>query len=48
MPIGADRGFEILPGSATDDLAGITGSCSSVSTHADYPFMPLTLDYHLA
>jgi hypothetical protein len=29
-------------------LAGISGTCESVSTHADYPFMPLTLAYELA
>ena len=39
--------FEIVPGSGTGELAGISGSGSSVSTHADYPNMPLTLDYEL-
>lgn len=38
---------EVVPGSGTQDLAGITGSCESISTHADYPFMPLTLTYDL-
>ena len=38
----------IVPGSATGELAGITGTCSSASTHADYPFMPLTLTYDFA
>jgi Protein of unknown function (DUF3224) len=38
----------IVPGSATGGLVGITGTISSVSTHADHPFMPLTLDYDLA
>ena len=30
---------------ATGDFEGATGGASSTSTHADYPFMPLTLDY---
>lgn len=38
----------IIPGSGTGGLAGISGSCVSESTHADYPFMPLTLSYDLA
>jgi hypothetical protein len=37
----------VLPGSGTGELAGITGTSSSVSTHADYPFMPVTLRYDL-
>lgn len=37
----------IVPGSGTGDLAGITGTCSSVSTHDDYPQMPLELTYDL-
>ena len=37
----------IVPGSGTDELAGISGTAESVSTHADYPHMPLTLDYEL-
>jgi hypothetical protein len=32
---------------ATGDLAGLTGTATSQSTHADYPFMPLTLVYEL-
>ncbi len=39
--------MEIVPGSGTGGLAGIAGSCASESTHADYPFMPLVLDYRL-
>jgi hypothetical protein len=39
--------FTIVPGSGTGELAGITGSGASVSTHGDYPFMPFTLDYAL-
>ena len=37
----------VVPGSGTGGLAGISGTCESVSTHADYPFMPLTLAYEL-
>ena len=37
----------VVPGSGTDGLAGITGSAESVSTHADYPHMPLVLRYDL-
>jgi hypothetical protein len=32
---------------ATGDLVGLTGTASSSSTHADYPYMPLTLTYEL-
>jgi len=38
----------VVAGSGTGGLAGISGACQSVSTHADYPFMPLTLAYALA
>jgi hypothetical protein len=38
----------VAPGSGTGELAGITGRAESTSTHADYPFMPLTLDYEVA
>jgi len=38
----------VVPGSGTGELTGITGTCTSVSTHADYPFMPLTVTYDLA
>ncbi|GIJ45592.1 hypothetical protein Val02_24780 [Virgisporangium aliadipatigenens] len=34
----------VVPGSGTGGLAGVTGTATSVSTHADYPFMPLTLE----
>jgi hypothetical protein len=37
----------IVAGSGTGELAGLRGTASSVSTHADYPFMPLTLDYEV-
>ena len=37
----------VVAGSGTGGLAGISGGCESVSTHADYPFMPLTLAYDL-
>ncbi|HEX6337415.1 MAG TPA: DUF3224 domain-containing protein [Jiangellaceae bacterium] len=39
--------FVVVPGSGTGELAGISGTGLSVSTHSDYPFMPLTLDYEL-
>jgi len=32
---------------ATGDLAGLTGTAESSSTHDDYPLMPLTLRYEL-
>ena len=35
----------VVPETATGGLQGLRGSGVSVSTHADYPFMPLTLDY---
>ena len=38
----------VVEGSGTGGLAGISGACESVSTHADYPFMPLALAYELA
>jgi hypothetical protein len=38
----------VVPDSGTGGLAGISGTCESVSTHEDYPFMPLTLAYDLA
>lgn len=37
----------IAPGSGTGELAGIRGTATSVSTHADYPNMPMTLSYTL-
>jgi hypothetical protein len=39
--------MSIVPDSGTGGLAGITGTCTSESTHTDYPFMPLTLTYQL-
>ena len=38
----------VVTGSGSGELARISGTCESVSTHADYPFMPLTLTYELA
>ena len=38
----------IVEGSATGDLIGLEGTAQSDSTHAGYPFMPLTLTYLLA
>ena len=32
----------------TGDLAGITGTVSSSSTHEDYPNMPLTIAYEIS
>jgi hypothetical protein len=44
----AARGESIVvTATATGDLRGLRGTARSVSTHADYPFMPLTLDYDL-
>jgi hypothetical protein len=37
----------IVEGSGTDELAGITGTGESTSTHADYPHMPFTLAYDI-
>lgn len=37
----------VVEGSGTGGLAGLTGTGESVSTHDDYPFMPLTLKYDL-
>lgn len=34
--------------SGTGELAGITGSGASSSTHEDYPHMPFSLSYELA
>ena len=38
----------VVEGSGTGELAGLTGTADSVSTHDDYPFMPLTLKYDIA
>jgi hypothetical protein len=35
----------VVAGSQTGDLTGLTGTAVSVSTHADYPNMPLALEY---
>ena len=40
--------MNVVAASGTGGLVGISGTCESVSTHADYPFMPLTLTYELA
>jgi hypothetical protein len=37
----------VIPGSGTGGFAGIAGRGESVSTHADYPYMPLVLSYDL-
>jgi hypothetical protein len=43
----ASETVRIVPGSGTGDLVGISGTCTSVSTHDDYPHMPLELSYNL-
>jgi hypothetical protein len=35
----------IVAGSGTGELAGISGTGASASTHDDYPYMPFTLKY---
>jgi hypothetical protein len=37
----------VVEGSGTGELAGLRGTGESVSTHADYPRMPLTLRYDI-
>ena len=37
----------VIEGSGTGELTGLRGTGESVSTHADYPFMPLTLEYDI-
>jgi hypothetical protein len=37
----------VVEGSGTGELAGLSGTAESVSTHDDYPFMPLTLKYDI-
>ena len=39
--------LQIIDGSATDELIGIAGHAESDSTHAEYPFMPISLTYDL-
>ena len=39
--------LEVVPGSGTEGLAGITGRAEHASTHADTPQWPLTLTYDL-
>ena len=41
----ASGSASVVPDSATGSLVGITGTCTSTSTQADYPFMPLALEY---
>jgi Protein of unknown function (DUF3224) len=43
----ASSRMSVVAGSGTGDLAGISGTCTSESTHADYPFMPLALTCQL-
>src|SRR5262252_1891414 len=37
----------VVTASASGELHGLRGTGRSVSTHADYPFMPLVLDYEM-
>ena len=37
----------VVPGSGTDELAGIAGKSTHVSTHDDYPFWPITMEYDI-
>lgn len=37
----------VVEGSGTGELAGLRGTSESVSSHEDYPFMPLTLAYDI-
>ena len=37
----------VVEGSGTGGLAGLSGTAQSMSTHDDYPFMPLTLTYDI-
>src|SRR3954447_5509254 len=37
----------VIEGSGTGELAGLRGTARSTSTHADYPYMPLTLQYEV-
>jgi hypothetical protein len=39
--------YRVVPGAGTAELAGLTGTLTSSSTHADYPNMPLTLSYSI-
>jgi hypothetical protein len=38
----------VVPDSGTEELAGISGTAASVSTHGDYPYWPMILDYDIA
>jgi Protein of unknown function (DUF3224) len=38
---------QVVEGSGTGELAGLRGTAESVSGHADYPYMPLTLKYDI-
>jgi len=43
----ARQELAIVDGSGSEGLGSIRGSAISESTHQDYPYMPLRLDYHL-
>lgn len=37
----------VVDGSGTGQLAGLSGTAESLSTHDDYPFMPLAMKYDI-
>ena len=41
----ARQHLQILEGSGSDGLEGIRGAATSASTHQDYPFMPIHINY---
>jgi hypothetical protein len=43
----ARQELAIVDGSGSEGLRSIGGAAISESTHQDYPYMPLRLDYHL-
>ena len=43
----AKMALTVVPGSGTDELAGLSGAATSESTQDNYPHMPLTLDYEI-
>lgn len=43
----AEFSATVVADSGTDELVGASGSVTSASTHADYPYMPLILEYEL-
>lgn len=41
----ASMRLQTIEGAGTGDLGGLSATLDSNSTHADYPFMPITVDY---